>query len=54
MNIKPLGKRVLIKQNEEVLKEFTIEHKDELNKIFGQPVLTKQELMKETNLANKI
>lgn len=44
----------LIKQNEEILKEFTLENKDKLNKIFGQPNLTKQELMKETNLAGRI
>ena len=40
----------LIKFNEGILLEFTKQHKDELNKIFGQPVLSKQELMKETNL----
>lgn len=44
----------LVKQNEQILKEFTIEHKDELNKIFGQPKLTKQQIMKDTNLAGKI
>ena len=44
----------LIKQNEQILKEFTKENKDELNKIFGQPQMSKQELMKETNLANRI
>lgn len=44
----------LIKQNEEILKEFTKEHKDELNKIFGQPQIDKLELLKETNLAGKI
>lgn len=44
----------LIAQNEKVLKEFTIENKDELNKIFGQPEVSIQERMKETNLANRI
>lgn len=44
----------LVKLNEEVLKEFTKENKDELNKIFGQPSLTRQELMKENNLAGRI
>lgn len=40
----------LVQFNENILREFTKENKDELNKIFGQPKLTKQELMKETNL----
>ena len=44
----------LIKQNEEILKEFTKEHKDKLNELFGQPEVTKQEQMKETNLSGKI
>jgi len=44
----------LVKQNEEVLKEFTKEHKDKLNEIFGQPEVSVQEKMKETNLAGKI
>lgn len=44
----------LIKQNEKILKEFTKEHKDKLNKIFGQPEITVQEQMIETNLANRI
>ena len=44
----------LIKQNEQILKEFTKENKDELNKIFERPELSKQEIMKETNLANRI
>lgn len=41
----------LIQQNQRILEEYTKENKDRLNKIFGQPELTKQELMKETNLA---
>lgn len=41
----------LVQQNQKILEEFTKENKDKLNKIFGQPKLTKQELMKETNLA---
>ena len=41
----------LVAQNQKILVEFTKENKDKLNKIFGQPNLTKQELMKETNLA---
>lgn len=44
----------LIKQNEEILKEFTKENKDKLNEIFSQPEVSKQEIMKETNLAGKI
>lgn len=44
----------MVKQNEEVLKEFTKENRVKLNKIFGQPNLTVQELMKETNLAGRI
>ncbi len=44
----------LIKLNEGILKEFTKENKDKLNKIFGQPEVSKQEIMKETNLAGKI
>lgn len=44
----------LIKFNEQVLIDFTKEHKDKLNKIFKQPVLSKQELMKEVNLAGRI
>jgi len=40
----------LIKFNEQMLQEFTKEHKDELNKIFGQPEISLQEKMKETNL----
>lgn len=39
--------------NENILREWTKEHKDELNKIFGQPKMTEQELMKDTNLARK-
>lgn len=41
----------LIQINQGVLEEFTKENKEELNRIFKQPELTKQELMKETNLA---
>jgi len=44
----------LIKHNEGVLLDFTKEHKDELNKIFGQPEISIQERMKESNLAGRI
>ncbi len=44
----------LIKHNEEMLKDFTKEHKDKLNQIFGQPEISKQELMRENNLAGRI
>ena len=44
----------LIKHNEQILLDFTKEHKDELNKIFKQPKISKQEIMKETNLAGRI
>ncbi|MCH7568461.1 MAG: glycosyltransferase family 2 protein [Nanoarchaeota archaeon] len=43
----------LVQFNEKILREWTKEHKDELNKIFGRPKLTEQELMKDTNLARK-
>ena len=36
--------------NEQILKEFTIEHKDKLRELFPEIPLTKQELMRETNL----
>ncbi len=42
--------QLLIQFNESILKDFTKENKEKLNKIFGQTYLTKQELMKETNL----
>lgn len=41
----------LIKFNQEELERWTKEHKEELNKIFGQQKLSKQDIMKETNLA---
>ena len=41
----------LIKQNEKVLRDWTKDHKDELRKLFpNEPMPSKQELMKETNL----
>ena len=44
----------LVKFNENILKEFTKENKDKLIEIFGKEVATKGEIMKETNLANRI
>ena len=40
----------LVKFNETILKDFTKENKDKLNKIFGHPEITIQERMKQTNL----
>ena len=40
----------LVLFNENILKQFTKENKEELRKIFPDIKLTKQELMKETNL----
>ena len=40
----------LVLFNEQILKDFTKEHKEDLIKIFGQPDVTKQQMMKETNL----
>jgi len=42
--------RQLIDFNQKQLIAYTKEHKDKLNKIFGQPEITKLEQMKETNL----
>ena len=44
----------LIKFNEQILLDFTKEHKEQLNKIFKQSDISIQERMKETNLANRI
>ena len=41
----------LVAQNQKILEEFTKENKEELRKIFPDFEFTKQELMKETNLA---
>lgn len=45
----------LIKINQQVLEDFTREHKDQLNKIFGRDwIPTEMERLKENNLAGKI
>ena len=45
----------LIRFNEQILNEWTKEHKDELNKIFTKENMPNDlELMKETNLAGRI
>ena len=45
----------LIRFNEQILNEWTKDHKDELNKIFTKENMSSElELMKETNLAGRI